>query len=230
MLLQLGRRIDHGRLGPGVSIEVLDVGHIGPGAAQACRERVADLVGGERRPARRAAAASARLTLLRGQGPKASASRNARAAADALGDEQDGGDPAALAARDGDVGDRLVETEVVGLEAAHLRRSHPGPVPQLQQDAGDRAGLELGEYGGDVLAVDPARPGRRRGEADEVEQVERDSPAVEDADEVRQCVAAVVAGRGGELAAPLVELRVERGQVRREREGAQVAELGQPRP
>jgi len=34
-----------------VSIEVLDVGHVGPGAAQPRGERVADLVGGEHGPA-----------------------------------------------------------------------------------------------------------------------------------------------------------------------------------
>ena len=149
---------------------------------------------------------------------------------DALGDERDGGEPAALAARDGDVGDRLVEPEVVGPKAAHLRGAHPGPVHQLQPDAGHRAGLELGEDGGDVPAVDPARLRGRGCEADEVEQVERRAAAVEDADEVRERVPAVVAGRGGERVAPLVELRIERGQVRRERERAEVAEPGQPRP
>ena len=51
MLGQLGRRIDHCCLGQRVSIEVLDVGHVGPGAPERGRERVADLVGGERRPA-----------------------------------------------------------------------------------------------------------------------------------------------------------------------------------
>ena len=43
-------------------------------------------------------------------------------------------------------------------------------------------------------------------------------------------MAAVVAGRGGERVAPIVQLRIERGQVRRERERAEVAEPGQPRP
>ena len=89
----------------------------------------------------------------------------------------------------------------------------------FQAGAGDRAGGDLGEQGGDVAAVDPVRLGRRRRKAQEVEQVERARRGGRDADEVRQGVAAVVAGRGGECAAPLVQLRVERGQVRRQREG-----------
>ena len=91
----------------------------------------------------------------------------------------------------------------------------------------DPAG-DLGEQVGDVAAVDPAGPRRRR-EAYEVEQVERGAAAVEDADEVREGVAAVVAGRGGEGAAPLVQLRVDRGQVGRQCEGPQMPEPGQPR-
>ena len=78
-----------------------------------------------------------------------------------------------------------------------------------------------------MAAVDPAGPGRGRRESYEVEQVERGAAAVED--EVREGVAAVVAGGGGEGAAPLVQLRVERGQVGRQREGSQMAEPGQPR-
>ena len=70
---------------------------------------------------------------------------------------------------------------------------------------------DLGEDVGDVAAVDPAGPRRRGREAYEVEQVERGAATVEDADEVRQGVAPVVAGRGGERVAPLVELSVERG-------------------
>ena len=50
VLRQLRRRIDHGRLGLGVSIEVLDVGHVGPCPSQPCGEGVADLVGGEHGP------------------------------------------------------------------------------------------------------------------------------------------------------------------------------------
>ena len=101
---------------------------------------------------------------------------------------------------------------------------------QLQPDAGHRAGLELREDGGDVPAVDAAGLRGRGCEADEVEHVERGAAAVEDADEVGERVAAVVAGRGGERLAPLVQLRIERWQVRRERERPEVAEPGQPRP
>ena len=231
VLLQLGRRIDHGRFRPGVSIEVLDVGHVSPGAAQAGGERVADLVGGERRPSGAAGGGGERaIDAAAGPRPEGVGVEEGAGGGDALGHEGNGGEAAALAARDGDVGDRLVEPEVVGLEAAHLRGAHPGPVHQFQPDAGHRAGLELGEDRGDVAAVDPTRLRRRRGEADEVEQVERGAAAVEDADEVRERVAAVVAGRGGERVAPLVQLRIERGQVSRERERAEVAEPGQPHP
>ena len=96
----------------------------------------------------------------------------------------------------------------VGLEAAHPRGAHPGPGHQLQAGPGRRAGLELGEDGGDVTAVYPARLRGRRGEADEVEAVERSAGAVEDADEVGERVAAVVAGGGGERVAPPVQLRI----------------------
>ncbi len=82
MLGQFRRRIVHGRLGSGVSVEVLDVGHVGAGAAEARGERVANLIGGENRQSSRCAVlASARLTLLWGYGPKAAALRKARAAA-----------------------------------------------------------------------------------------------------------------------------------------------------
>ena len=100
---------------------------------------------------------------------------------------------------------------------------------QLQPDARGRAGGDLGQHVGDLPAVDPAGPRRRRSEADEVEQVERGAAAVEHADDVRQGVPAVVAGRGGEHGAPLVELGVEFRQVRRERQRPQIPVPGQRR-
>lgn len=87
-------------------------------------------------PQRRAALASARLTQSAGPRTEGFGVEASVGGSDAFGDERDGGDPSALAARDGDVGDRPVEPEIVGPQACHVRRAHPGPVHWLQPDAG----------------------------------------------------------------------------------------------
>ena len=140
MLGQLQGRIDHGRLGPGMSIEVLDVGHVGVGAAETGGERVPDLVGGERRPTGLVCrCGECPIDAAAGPRPEGFGVEEGAGGGDPFRHEQDGRDPAALPARDGDVGDRLIEPEVLGAEPSHLRRPHPGPVHQIQPDAGDRA-------------------------------------------------------------------------------------------
>ena len=103
VLLQLGRRVDHGRFRPGVSIEVLDVGHVGPGAAEAGGERVADLGGGEHGPAGAAGGAGERpVDAAAGPGAEGFGVEERAGGGGALGHERDGGDPAALPAGDRD--------------------------------------------------------------------------------------------------------------------------------
>ena len=81
-LVQLWGRVDHRRLGPRVSRDVLDVGHVGGGPAQPGGERVADLVGGKHVQAGSSRGAGERVVdAAAGPGPKASAWRKTRAAA-----------------------------------------------------------------------------------------------------------------------------------------------------
>ena len=151
--------VDHGRLGAGVSIQVLDIRDVCAGAAQSRRERVADLVGGERGPSGASGGAGeGAVDAAAGPRPEGFGVEEGAGGGGALGHERNGGDPAALPAGDGNVGDRVVEPEVLGAEPAHLRRPHSGPVHQLEADAGDRSGGDLGEHVGDVAAVDPAGP------------------------------------------------------------------------
>ena len=92
------------------------------------------------------------MTLLRGHGPKASASRTALAAATPSGTS--GTTAIRLPFRRGTAteGGRFVEPEVLGSQPSHLRRPHPDPVHKLQARAGDRARLDLGGERGERTA------------------------------------------------------------------------------
>ena len=61
----------------------------------------------------------------------------------------------------------------------------------------------------DVVALDPPRPRRRRREPGEIHEVGRGAASVEDLQQIRERVPAVVAGRGGVRLAPLPQLIVE---------------------
>ena len=118
-----------------MTVQVLDVRYIGPGAAEAGCERVPDLIDGKRWPPCAPGGGPERLVGA-AAGPRSKGARvqESTGSRDALGYKRDGGEPAALAARDCHIRDRVVETEVVDLKPAHLGRAHPGPVHQFQPD------------------------------------------------------------------------------------------------
>ena len=182
-----------------MSIEVLDVGDVGPGAA--------GRGGGERAVGAAAGPGSEGFGVEEGAG-----------GGGALRHERDRRDPAALPPRYGDVGDRLVETDA----SARSRPICDGRIPVQYTRSSRTQVTEPARISASTSAMwrrSTQRAWAAAGrEADEVERVERGAAAVEHADEVRERMAAVVAGGGGERVAPLVRLGVERGQARRQRQ------------
>ena len=97
---QVGRRIAHGPLGAGVSMEVVDIRHVGACAARAGPLRAIEhLVGGEHGPSGPArGSGERRADAVAGPGSEGFGIEEGAGGIDAFGGERDGRDPGALAA------------------------------------------------------------------------------------------------------------------------------------
>ena len=82
---------------------------------------------------------------------------------------------------------------------------------------------------GDMPSVDPSWLRRRWRKARQVDQFNGGAAAIQYAHEVCQGMTAVVAAHGREGLAPVVELGVKRGEMRRKRERPQMSEARKPR-
>ena len=83
---------------------------------------------------------------------------------------------------------------------------------------------------GDMAAVDPAGLRWRRGKADEIDEFDSGTAAIQHTYEIRQRMAAVVATHGGEGLSPVVELRIERGEMGGEGERPGGGQIGVATP
>ncbi len=209
-------------------VEILDVGDIGAGVAQSGRERMPNTihrerlhVGSDGRPR------DGRVRTRTTPRPEGIRGEERAHGGQPFGHERDHRGQPALPLRHDNERNGLVEVEVLGCQAPHLRRAHTRPVHEVQA-GGDLSRRQRREYRVDPRTGNPPGHRGRHPEADDVHQLQRGAPAVEHLHAVRQRVAALVAARWRQSFPPLLQLIVQRRRVLPEQQRADVAEAREP--